>query len=68
MADNTQPDGTPDSPSAFGYCAWHNGYSRSVRLVRLADEGSGPGGSRGHFACHSCRQAYDLVPLADQPR
>lgn len=66
MADHTQPEGTPTTPTAFGYCAWHSGYARGVRLVQLHDAGSGHGG-RGHFACLSCRQAYDLVPLADQP-
>ncbi|MGP4048797.1 hypothetical protein [Streptomyces sp. 2A115] len=61
-----QTEDTSVTPVGYGYCAWHSGYSRGVRLVQLADEGSGHG-SRGHFACTSCRQAYDLVPLADQP-
>jgi hypothetical protein len=66
MADDMRTEGTPNTPSSFGYCAWHHGYSRGVRLVQLADQGSGRG-TPGHFACHSCREAYDLTPLADLP-
>jgi hypothetical protein len=54
-----------EQTSSFGYCSWHSGYSRGVRLISVQEQGSGPGG--GQFACHSCRQAYDLAPFADQP-
>lgn len=51
---------------SFAYCAWHQGHSRSARLVQLADQGSGPG-APGLHACASCREAYGLIPLADKP-
>jgi hypothetical protein len=52
---------------AFAWCSWHENYDRSARLVRIPEDqgsGSGPGGL---FACVSCRHAYGLVPVADQP-
>ncbi|MEU3620587.1 hypothetical protein ABZ725_51385 [Streptomyces sp. NPDC006872] len=42
------------------WCAWHEAYSNTARLVR---DSSGA----KLFACSSCRQAYDLAPIADQP-
>lgn len=70
MTGTGRQDGGNDSRrtpqiSSFGYCSWHEGHARGVRLIRVHEEGSGPGG--GAFACHSCRMAYDLVPFADQP-
>jgi hypothetical protein len=59
-------DQDTDTGGSFAYCSWHEDFSRSARLVRLADQGSGSGPG-GLFACASCRHAYDLVPLADQP-
>jgi hypothetical protein len=54
-----------EASTSFAYCSWHEDYSRSARLVSVPDDqSSGPGGL---FACASCRHAYDLVPLADQP-
>uniref|UniRef100_A0AAU2A1F0 Uncharacterized protein n=1 Tax=Streptomyces sp. NBC_00093 TaxID=2975649 RepID=A0AAU2A1F0_9ACTN len=64
----TKPTHTPETsntPTAFGYCSWHDGHARGVRLIQAHEQGSGPGG--GAFACHSCRIAYDLVPFADRP-
>ncbi|MFD9111648.1 hypothetical protein [Streptomyces bottropensis] len=56
-----------DTGGSFAYCSWHEDFSRSARLVRIPqDQGSGHGAG-GLFACVSCRHAYDLVPLADQP-
>lgn len=57
------PGQTAPRPS-FAWCSWHEGYSRSARLVRIIEAGSGPGG--GLFACVSCRHAYDLTPVAEQ--
>lgn len=65
MHDDTQPTQTADTSGAFGWCAWHQGHTRGVRLIQVHEQGSGPGG--GSFACRPCREAYDLVPLADQP-
>lgn len=66
MPESTHTPDLPDTPSAFGWCAWHQGYARGVRLITAHDAGSGPGAHGNAFACRSCRQAYDLVPLADQ--
>lgn len=51
--------------TGYGWCAWHQGNARGVRLISVQEQGSGPGGAL--FACRPCRHAYDLVPLADQP-
>ncbi|WTX17282.1 hypothetical protein OG303_36820 [Streptomyces sp. NBC_00005] len=67
MPENTQTAGTANTPTGYGWCAWHQAYSRGVRLISAQDAGSGPGTQMSCFACHSCRQAYDLVPLADRP-
>lgn len=70
MAESTQTAETAASPNertGYGWCAWHQAYARGVRLIQARDAGSGPGSGGNAFACHSCRQAYDLVPLADQP-
>lgn len=53
------------APAAFGYCSWHEGHARGVRLVGIHEQGSGPGG--GVFACGPCRAAYDLVAIGDRP-
>ncbi|MFD9444931.1 hypothetical protein [Streptomyces sp. NPDC060001] len=53
--------------TAHGYCSWHRGYARAVRLIRVEEAGSGPNAHGCQYACFSCREAYDLVPLADLP-
>ncbi|MFD4527871.1 hypothetical protein ACFWP7_28855 [Streptomyces sp. NPDC058470] len=65
MAEPTQTASTTNTPSSFGYCAWHQAHCRGVRLIRVHEQGSGPGG--GLFACRPCRESFDLVPFADQP-
>lgn len=65
MHEPTHSAGTTNTPTSYGYCAWHQGYAQRVRLIQVVEEGSGPG--TNHFACHPCREAYDLVPLADRP-
>ncbi|MEH0579290.1 MULTISPECIES: hypothetical protein [Streptomyces] len=42
------------------WCAWHGAYSNTARPVRDTS------GAR-LFACQSCRDIYDLAPIADQP-
>jgi hypothetical protein len=58
----TDPGQRPAIPQSIGiaWCAWHEAYSATARLVLDA-----AGDQR--FACFSCRQAYDLAPIADQP-
>ncbi|MFF8189652.1 hypothetical protein ACF05L_01920 [Streptomyces bobili] len=58
----TQTEEPPNIPQRAGiaFCAWHEEYSNSVRLVRDSS------GTR-FFACYSCREAYDLPLVADQP-
>lgn len=65
MPETTQPVTAAATPAGYGWCSWHENYARGVRLVRIIEQGSGPGGSL--FACPSCREAYGLVPVADQP-
>lgn len=62
MAESTQIGGVPTLPQAPGiaWCAWHEAYSNTARPVRDTS------GAR-LFACYSCREAYDLAPVADQP-
>lgn len=67
MAETTQTPGTPTTPTAYAYCAWHGGVTRDVRLIRIEETGSGPGAGRQKFACHPCQIEHGLVPLADQP-
>ena len=55
----------PQREGSFAYCAWCRHYSTSARLVRLQDQGSGPG-APGLYACTSCREAHDLVPLGGE--
>lgn len=65
MPENTQTADAADTPVAYGWCHWHQSYARGVRLVRAVEQGSGVGAN--FFACRPCREAYDLVPLADLP-
>jgi hypothetical protein len=65
--ETTQIATAANTPTAYGWCAWHQGHARGVRLIQVIEQGSGPGTAGNRFACHPCRQAYDLVPLADQP-
>lgn len=67
MPNDTQTAGAKNTPTGFGWCAWHQGHARGVRLITAHDAGSGPGTHGNAFACRPCRHAYDLVPLADRP-
>jgi hypothetical protein len=67
MQKPTQTAAAANSPSGFGWCARHKGHSWGVRLIRLHEQGSGPGTAGSMFACHPCQIAYGLVPLADRP-
>ncbi|WTB92243.1 hypothetical protein OIE99_30185 [Streptomyces cellulosae] len=67
MADPTQidpPDSTLSAPSAFGWCPWHHGHTRGIRLIDVIEQGSGSGGT--FFACGPCITANGLVPFADR--
>ncbi|WP_330339435.1 hypothetical protein [Streptomyces sp. NBC_00557] len=66
MPQTTQSASQETSPTSYGYCSWHQGQARGVRLIQATEQGSGPGSAGNHFACLPCRQAYDLVPLADR--
>lgn len=60
-----ETDAEQEPTTGHGWCSWHNGMSRTIRLIQVQEEGSGPGGSL--FACAPCRKIHDLVPLADLP-
>ncbi len=55
---------TVGASSGYGWCAWHKGHARGVRLIQVQEQGSGSGGSC--FACGPCREKHGLVPLADR--
>ncbi|MFD1659994.1 hypothetical protein ACFSL4_17775 [Streptomyces caeni] len=65
MPENRTPAPAQHTPTAYGWCSWHQGYSGGVRLIQVVEQGSGPGGHV--FACASCRELHGLVPFADQP-
>jgi hypothetical protein len=67
VADDTQRQDTPATSSSYGYCAWHRGITRDLRLIHIAETGSGPGAGRQQHACHPCQIEHGLVPLADRP-
>ncbi|MEU9657557.1 hypothetical protein [Streptomyces chartreusis] len=60
MQQPTQPGERPDIPQSIGvhWCAWHEAYSNTTSPVR---DTSGA----VLRACYSCRQAFDLVPVAE---
>lgn len=62
MQQRTQSEPQPDIPRSIGiaWCAWHRAYSNTARPVRDTS------GAR-LFACYSCRQEHNLVPIDDQP-
>ncbi|MEU9245694.1 hypothetical protein [Streptomyces sp. NPDC048385] len=47
---------------AFGYCAWCRGYTRDVRLIDAADQGSG-GRQVSRYACPAHIRLRGLRPL-----
>jgi len=65
MRERTHTPDTSNTPTAYGFCAWHKGSAEGVRLIEVQEQGSGPGG--GVFACQPCRTTYNLVPYADRP-
>jgi hypothetical protein len=62
--ESTQTQAAQDTPQAFGWCHWHQGFAAGVRLIGVIEQGSGSGIT--HFACGPCRKVYDLVPFADR--
>ncbi len=66
MAENTQRTTTEDTPTAYGYCSWHQRFAGGVRLIEVIEQGSGSGGAL--YACSPCRTRYNLVPFADRPQ
>ncbi|MFR0359077.1 hypothetical protein [Streptomyces sediminimaris] len=65
MPQRTDTTTGTDTPRSWAHCAWHGGMSDTARLVRIIEQGSGPGAAL--FACAPCREVYRLVPIADQP-
>lgn len=65
MTEPTQDTPSPTIPQSLAWCSWHGGFDGTCRLVRIVEQGSGPGG--GVFACTPCREQHGLTPVADQP-
>ncbi|MGA5374256.1 hypothetical protein ACPCSD_24740 [Streptomyces griseoincarnatus] len=65
MEESTQA--TPEettTPTAFGWCSWHQGYAGGIRLIDVIEQGSGSGGTV--FACGPCITVNGLTPFADR--
>lgn len=67
MAETTQSAREGDTPTGYGFCSWHQRFAADVRLIAVAEQGSGPGTGATQYACAPCRQQYSLVPFADRP-
>ncbi|MFI6895280.1 hypothetical protein ACIBM4_14300 [Streptomyces sp. NPDC050256] len=57
--ESTQP------PTVFGWCHWHKGPSGTAVLIRIIEQGSGPGAAL--YACAPCREQRRLLPVDEQP-
>ncbi|HBF83980.1 MAG TPA: hypothetical protein DD420_29865 [Streptomyces sp.] len=55
---------TTDRPGD-GWCHWHKGSSGTAVLIRVIEQGSGPGAAL--YACAPCREQRGLVPFDEQP-
>ncbi|MEU8536195.1 hypothetical protein [Streptomyces parvulus] len=54
----------PGGLRIVGWCSWHEDAADDVRVVEIAEQGSGRGAL--HYACGDCREEHGLVPLAEQ--
>ncbi|MBM9621811.1 hypothetical protein ACFQ60_17755 [Streptomyces zhihengii] len=52
-------------PTVFAWCHWHKGPSGTAVLIRIIEQGSGPGAAL--YACAPCREQRGLVPVDEQP-
>ncbi|MET8478179.1 hypothetical protein ABZV68_13350 [Streptomyces clavifer] len=64
MTETTDTPPTSTGPG-YGWCHWHEGGSGTAVLVRVIEQGSGPGATL--YACAPCREQRGLVPFVDQP-
>ncbi|GAA2987571.1 hypothetical protein [Streptomyces fulvorobeus] len=48
------------TPASFAWCHWHEGPSGTAELIRIIEQGSGPGAAL--YACAPCREQRRLVP------
>ncbi|MDT0477425.1 hypothetical protein RM863_35415 [Streptomyces sp. DSM 41014] len=60
----TAPDTPVQVPAGHGWCSWHHGPGKELRLITAVEQGSGPGAH--HRACAHCRAKYRLIPLGEQ--
>ncbi|KOG84487.1 hypothetical protein ACZ90_02555 [Streptomyces albus subsp. albus] len=63
MANTTDPTTATAGPT-FGWCHWHEGPSGTAVMVRVVEQGSGPGAAL--YACAPCREQRGLVPFSEQ--
>ncbi|MFE6354394.1 hypothetical protein ACFVOO_16355 [Streptomyces rochei] len=54
----------PDTGLRVGWCAWHQEFADTVRVVHIEEQGSGAGGYRR--ACHPCIAKHGLTPVVDR--
>lgn len=62
----TEPTHTPqrsDSPQT-GWCAWHQEFADTVRVIQVDEQGSGSGGVRR--ACQPCIDKHGLTLFAER--
>lgn len=64
MTETTGATPTAAEPT-FGYCHWHKGPSGTAVLIRVIEQGSGPGAAL--YACQPCRETLRLAPVAERP-
>ncbi|MGW3152382.1 hypothetical protein ACWDG1_49070 [Streptomyces sp. NPDC001177] len=67
MPQATHEGSLVETPTGYGWCAWHKDFSSGVRVIQIHEQGSGPGTGRNPLACGPYREAHGLLPLSDQP-
>ncbi|MFE0808232.1 hypothetical protein ACFW34_12200 [Streptomyces sp. NPDC058848] len=48
----------------FGWCAWHQEFADTVRVIYIEEQGSGAAGHR--LACQPCIERHGLTRIGDQ--
>ncbi|PAM97253.1 hypothetical protein CJI59_35580 [Streptomyces sp. Alain-F2R5] len=64
MAEPTHTPSGAGSPRTIGWCAWHQEFADTLRVISVEEQGSGSGGYR--LACQPCIAKHGLTPFADR--